>query len=122
MVPPSSGARGGAIKGLATPSVARSSHRGEQRIDLRHHLEGVRHIQHVGFAARPSTVRIEINGAPFANEAPADGVRLFAVTAGGQAFGMARRGTGLADLVEMGHELQDGFAFAAQIHQRLTAA
>src|ERR1035441_3828682 len=50
--------------------------------------------------------------------APADDVRLFAVAAGGQALGMPRRGPGLADLVKVRHEWQDGFAFAARVHQR----
>ncbi len=57
-----------------------------------------------------------------ADEAPADYVRLFAVAAGGEAFGVARRGAGLADLVHVGEEGKDGFAFAALVDQRFAAA
>src|ERR1039457_1682920 len=56
----------------------------EQRVDLRHYLESVGDVEHVGFAARPSAVGIEIDGAALANETPADSVGLLTMTAGGQ--------------------------------------
>ena len=77
--------------GWVLPEDETISLRAEQDIDLRHHLKGIGDIEHVGFAARSSAVGIEIDGAPFANEAPADSVRRLAMAAGGRALGMARR-------------------------------
>ena len=47
---------------------------------------------------------------------------LLAVTTRGQALGVTRRGSGLADLVEVGEEGQHGLALAAHVHQGLAAA
>jgi hypothetical protein len=79
-------------------------------------LEGIGYVDYVGFAACPAAVGVEGDGAAVGDEAPADDVRFFAVTAGGEAHGVAGRCAGLADLVEMGEEGKDGVAFAALIY------
>ena len=71
-----------------------------------HHFESVRHVQDVRLAARPAAVGIQIDGAPLIDETPAHHVRLLAVAAGGEPFGMARRRAGLADLVHVRHAAQ----------------
>ena len=58
----------------------------QHRIHLRHHLKRIRHVHHVGLAARPSAVWIEAHSAPLADEPPAHHVRLFAMAAGRQSF------------------------------------
>lgn len=62
----------------------------QQRIQFRHHLKRISHIQYVRFAPRPPAIRIEIHRPPFLNESPADDVRLLAMTASGQSFRMPR--------------------------------
>jgi hypothetical protein len=57
-----------------------------------------------------------------ADEAPAHDVRLFAVAAGGEALGVARRRTGLADLIHVRQEGKNGVPFAALIDERFAAA
>ena len=89
----------------------------QQFVDLRHDLESVGDVEHVGLAARPATVRVEINGAALADEAPAHRVRLFAVATGRKSFRMPRRRAGLADLVHMRQEWQNGLSLTAQIHK-----
>ncbi len=74
----------------------------EQLVHFRHDGEGVRDIQHVGFASRPATIRVQIDRTALVDEAPADSMRLFAVAAGGQPFRVPGRGAGLADLVQVG--------------------
>ena len=71
----------------------------QQVVYLGHYLEGVGYVDYIGFAAGPAAIGIEIDGAAFVDEAPADYVRLFAVAAGGEAFGVAGSGAGLADLI-----------------------
>src|SRR5664279_303358 len=93
----------------------------EQRVHLCHHLEGVGDIEHIRFAACPSAIRVEIDGAPFANKAPTNRVRLLPMTACGQSLGMSRRRAGLPDLVEMRHEMQRRLILAADIDQRFAA-
>ena len=96
--------------------------RRQQFVDLGHHLEGIGDVKHVGLAARPAAIRVQIDGAALADETPADRVRFFAVTAGAQTFRMPRRRAGLADLVQVRQERQHRLAFAAQVHQRFAAA
>ena len=94
----------------------------EQGVDFGDDLKGVGDVDDVGFAARPAAVGVERDGAAVGDEAPADYVGFFAVAAGGKAFGVARRGAGLADLIQMRQEGKDGFAFAALIDERFAAA
>ena len=54
----------------------------KQHIEFGHDLEGVGDVDDVGFAACPSTVGIEGDGAALADEAPADDVRFFAMATG----------------------------------------
>ena len=103
-------------------TITRRLFGGEQLVDLAHDGKGVGHVKHVGLALRPATGGVEVDGASLVDEAPADGVRLFAVAAGGQPLGVARRGAGLADLVEVAHELEHLLALAAQIDERFGAA
>src|SRR5208283_2088862 len=72
----------------------------QQVIQLGHDLEGVGYVQHVGFAAGPATIGIEIDGAPLVDEAPADHVGFLAMTTRGKTFGVARSGAGLAHLIQ----------------------
>ena len=94
----------------------------EQFVDFGNDGEGVGHVDYVGFAAGPAAVGVEGDGAALGDEAPADDVRLFAVTAGGEALGMARRGAGLADLIEMRQKWKNGVPLAALVDQRFAAA
>lgn len=50
--------------------------------ELRNDLESVCHIENIGFAARPTTVGIEIDGPAFIDETPSDHVWFFTMTAG----------------------------------------
>jgi hypothetical protein len=94
----------------------------EEFVQPGYDFEGVGDVKHVGFAASPTAVGIKIDGAALVDKAPADDVRLFAMTASGQAFAMAGCGARLSDLVEMGHESEDGLIFAALVDERLAAA
>ena len=94
----------------------------EQFVDFGDYLKGVGYVDYVGFAAGPAAVGVEGDGAAVGDEAPADDVRLFAVAAGGEALGVARRCAGLADLVQMREEGKNGVAFAALVDERLAAA
>ena len=53
----------------------------EQRIQLGEHLKSVSNIEDVGFSARPSTVRIEIDRASLVDEPPANDVWFFSMAA-----------------------------------------
>src|SRR5208282_1330001 len=77
---------------------------------------------HVGLAAGPATIGIEIDGAPLVDEAPADNVWLLSMAAGGKAFGVPWCGAGLAHLIQVSHESQHGLILPALINQRLAAA
>src|ERR1019366_6730957 len=76
----------------AGPKAGKAASRTQKCIDLRHHLEGVGHVQDVSFVAGPSAIRIEVDGAPLANKSPTHGVRLLAVAARGKPLWMTRRG------------------------------
>src|ERR1019366_4491955 len=93
-----------------------------QFVDPRHHLERVRDIEHVGFAARPAAIGIKVDGPALGDEAPANGVGLLAVAAGRETLWVTRRSPSLTDLVEMAHEGQRGLVLAAEIDQRFAAA
>ena len=62
----------------------------EQVVEFGDYLEGVGYVDYVGFAAGPATVGVEGDGAAVGDESPAYDVRLFAMTAGGKALGVAR--------------------------------
>jgi len=49
--------------------------------------EGIGNVEDVGLALGPAAIGVQIDGAAFADEAPAHHVRFLAVAAGGQAFG-----------------------------------
>ena len=85
-------------------------------VELRYHLKSVSDINHVGFAAGPAAVWVQGDSAALANESPTNNMRLFAVAAGGEPFGVARRGASLPDLVQMRQKWQHGVPFAALIH------
>ena len=89
---------------------------------MAHDFEGVGDVEDVGLAARPAAAGVEVDGPALIDEAPADDVRLLAVATGGKALGVARGRAGLADLVHVGHAVQDGFAFAAEVHHVFAAA
>ena len=72
----------------------------QQHIDFGDDGEGVGYVDDVGFAAGPAAVGVERDGAAVGDEAPADDVGLFTMTAGCKALGMARGCAGLADLIE----------------------
>src|ERR1035438_7807051 len=93
----------------------------EQCIDFAHHGEGVGDVEYVGLALSPSAIRIQVDRPPLGYERPADGVRLLAVATGGQSLGMPGGGAGLADLIHVGHETQNGLSLAGQVHERLRA-
>src|SRR3954453_14834739 len=94
----------------------------DQLIQFRHHLECIGNVDHVSFAARPSAVGVERDGAPLPNEPPPDNVRLFAMTAGREASRVTRCSPGLADLVHVGEERKNGLPVSALIDERLAAA
>lgn len=52
----------------------------QEGIELVNDFEGVGDIEHIGLAASPSAVGIEIDGTPLGDETPANCVWLFAVT------------------------------------------
>ena len=107
---------------LVLARAGQLSSRTQKRIDLRHHLEGVGHVQDISLAAGPAAIGIEIDGAPLANESPTHGVRLLAVAARGQPLGMAWRGPGLSHLVEVAHEAQRRLVLAGELDQGFAAA
>jgi hypothetical protein len=92
------------------------------RIELGDDLEGVDDVDDIGFAACPSTIGVEGDGTAFADEAPADNVGLFAVTAAGEALGVAGRGAGLADLIQVGEERKYGMTVAALVNEGFATA
>jgi len=55
-------------------------------------------VEHVGLAAGPAAIGIEIDRAPLVDEAPADHMRLFAMATRGKAFRVAWSGASLAHL------------------------
>src|SRR5271166_5393625 len=61
----------------------------EKLIYLGHDLEGVGYVEHVGFAAGPAAIGVEIDGAALVDEAPADHVRFLAMATGRKAFRVA---------------------------------
>src|SRR5664280_390335 len=95
---------------------------GKHTVDFGHDFEGVGNVEDVGFAASPSTVWVEIDGATIGDEAPADDVGFLAMTAGGKTFRMTRSRTGLTHLVEVGEKTENCLAFSAEIDKRLAAA
>src|SRR5215467_13416013 len=94
----------------------------QESVQLRNHLKRICYVQHVGFAPSPSAVRIQIDGATLIDEAPSYNVRFFPMTTCGEPLWVARRGSGLADLVEMGHESEDCLIVSGLINQRLASA
>ena len=91
----------------------------EQAVQFAHDLEGIADVEDVGLAAGPTAVGVEVDGAAVVDEAPADDVGLFTVAAGGETFTVAGGGPGLADLVEVGQEGEDGLAFAGLVDEGL---
>eukprot|EP00828_Plagiopyla_frontata_P022657 TRINITY_DN29250_c0_g1_i1.p1 TRINITY_DN29250_c0_g1~~TRINITY_DN29250_c0_g1_i1.p1 ORF type:complete len:505 (+),score=162.05 TRINITY_DN29250_c0_g1_i1:111-1625(+) len=91
----------------------------KQLVDLLHDLEGVAHVKHVALALGPAAARVGVDGAAFADEAPAHHVGLLAVAAGGQSFRMARGRAGLPHLVHVRQKRDDRPALAGDVHQRL---
>ena len=85
-------------------------------------FESVCYVEDVSLAPRPSAIGVEIDGAALVDESPAYDMRLLTVTAGGETLGVAGRGTGLANLVHVTHELQDFAAFTGDINERFAAA
>ena len=73
----------------------------EEPVKLLHHGKSIRNVDHVRFAAGPAAVGVEVDGAAFVDESPADNVWFLAVTAGGEPLGMSWRCTGLAHLVHV---------------------
>ena len=106
----------------AASTISSHSGRRQQLVHFGNHRERIGHIKHVGLAARPAAIRIQTDGAAFADETPADGMRLLTVTAGAQAFRVTRCRAGLADLVQMRQKRQHGLTLAALIHERFAAA
>jgi len=51
-------------------------------VELGYDLKGICNVEDVGFATRPSAVWIEVNRAPFIDEAPSDHVWFFAMATG----------------------------------------
>lgn len=96
--------------------------RGQQAVDLGHDFEGIGDLADIGLAAGPAAVGIEIDGAAFADEAPADYVGFFTVAARGEPLGVTRSRARLTDLVEMGHGGEDSLVFAGLIDEGFAAA
>jgi len=53
---------------------------------MAHHFERVGDVEHVGFAARPTAVGVQVDGAALVDEAPTHDVRLLAVATRGKAL------------------------------------
>ena len=106
----------------AARSHRRHSRRLEQLVHLRHHLERIGHVHHIGLAARPSAIRIERNCPPLADKPPAHHVRLLAMAAGREPLGMPRRRARLSDLVQMRQKGKHGLPVAALVNQRFRTA
>src|ERR1035438_6878245 len=85
----------------------------EQRIDPGHYLKRIGDVHHIGLAACPAAVCVKTDGSPLGDESPTHRVRLLAMTTGGEPLGVARRRTGLADLVQMRQEGQHRLIFTS---------
>ena len=96
--------------------------RSQQGVHLRHDLEGVGDVEHVGFAARPSATGVEVNGAPLADEAPANRMRFLAVAAGSKSFRVSGRRAGLPDLIQVAQEAQCCLVLSREIDQGFAGA
>lgn len=94
----------------------------QQRVQLLHDFEGVGDIDDVGFAARPSAVGVEIDGAALVDEAPSNDMRLFTVTTSGEPLRVTWSGAGLSDLVEVREERENCLVLAALVDERFAAA
>ena len=89
---------------------------------LRHHLERIGDVDHIGLAPRPSAIRVERNRPPLADEAPAHYMRPLSVTTSRQALRVARCRASLTDLIHMREKRQDDVPFAALVDERFRAA
>ena len=78
----------------------------EESVQFRQHFKRIGYIKHVCFSSRPSAVWVEIHRTALVDESPAHDMGLLAMATRGQTLGMARRRSGLADLVQMGHETE----------------
>src|SRR5208337_2473465 len=94
----------------------------QQLIHLGHDLEGIGNVEHVGFAAGPTAIGVEIDRAAFVDKTPPDHMGFLAMTTRGKPFWVTWSGTGLAHLIQVGHESQHRLVFPALIHERLAAA
>src|SRR5208282_1979813 len=90
-------------------------------VQLGHDLEGIGNVEHVGLAAGPAAIGVEIDGAALVDKAPADHVGFLAMATRGEAFRVTWSGTGLAHLIQMGHESQHRLVLPALVHERLAA-
>ena len=63
--------------------------RRQQLVHFGNHLKGIGDVKDIRLSARPAAIRVEADGTAFIDEAPSDGVRFLAVTAGAEAFGVA---------------------------------
>ncbi len=93
----------------------------EKFVHLGHDGEGIGNIEHIGLALGPAAISVGVDRTAFIDKASADHVRFFAVTAGVKTLRVTRRGTGLANLVEMTHTGKHGFPLGSLIDKRLAA-
>src|ERR1019366_6937950 len=101
---------------------AGSASLGQYSVQFRQHFKGIGYVKHVRFSSCPSAVRVEIHRTALVDEPPAHDMGLLAMATRGQTLGMARRRSGLADLVQMGHETEHRLTLSRLIDQRFAAA